>query len=150
MARVIVLGVGNALMRDEGVGARAAERLRDRVPPGIEVVVTGALGAATLPEVEGATHLLVLDAVDAGLAPGTVVRLEPDALLTRGVSRSAHEFGVPDLLLLLEHEGRAPERVVVVGVQPAAVEPGTDLSLEVEGALPRVVAAALDVLDEWV
>lgn len=153
MSATLVLGAGNVLMRDEGVGVRAAELLRDRAPSGVRVVAEGPIGPLTVSHVEGVTHLLVLDAVDAGLEPGTVVRREP----TQGGGRSAppggglsaHEFGVRDLLVLLEQTGSAPDRVVLLGVQPAAIEPGTDLSRDVEAALPRLVAAAIDVLAGW-
>jgi hydrogenase maturation protease len=148
MSRVVVLGAGNPLMGDEGVGVLAAESLEGRVPPRVEVLPAGALAATLLPLLEGVTHLLVLDAVDAGLAPGAIVRLHPEAAPWRP-SLSAHDFGVPDLLVLLEHEGRAPERVLVLGVQPGPIGPGTELSPEVRTALPRLVDAALEVLDGW-
>lgn len=149
MPRVVVLGLGNTLMRDEGVGVRAAERLRQLAPPDVEVVEAGTLGPATLPEVEGATDLLILDAVDAGRPPGTIVQVEPSALGPRGASLSAHDFVVADLLVMLEHVGRPPRRTLVLGVQPAVVGPGTALSPEVERALPGLVRTALSVLGTW-
>jgi hydrogenase maturation protease len=152
MSATLVLGAGNVLMRDEGVGVRAAELLRDRAPSGVRVVAEGPIGPSTVTHVEGVTHLLVLDAVDAGLEPGTVVRREPTPGGRSGPpggGLSPHEFGVRDLLVLLEQTGSAPDRVVLLGVQPAAVEPGTDLSRNVEASLPRLVAAALDVLAGW-
>jgi len=149
MSRVVVLGLGNGLMRDEGVGARAAERLRLVAPPEVEVIEAPTLGPATLPEVEGATHLLILDAVDAGRQPGTIIEVEPSALGSRGASLSAHDFVVADLLVMLEHVGRSPERSLVLGVQPAVVGPGAELSPAVERALPGLVRTALSVLAAW-
>lgn len=145
----VVLGVGNVLMGDEGLGVRAAERLRDRAPPGVRVVEAGALGPTTLVEVEGARHLLVLDAVDAGLAPGSIVRFEGADLVPHGPVLSAHEFGVTDLLALLAQRGDLPEETILLGMQPAVLEPRVSLSPEVEAALSGLVETALDVLSAW-
>ncbi len=146
---VVVLGVGNVLMSDEGVGCRAAELLRERVPPGVRVLSPGAIGPETVSDVEGATHLLVLDCIDVGREPGTVVSLDTAGLAPSAIAMSIHEFGVKDLVVLLGQQGSAPASVVVVGVQPANVAPGLELSSEVEAALPTLVEAALGVLEAW-
>ena len=146
---VVVLGVGNVLMSDEGVGCRAAELLREHVPPGVRVLSPGAIGPETVSDVEGATHLLVLDCIDAGREPGTVVRLDAAGLAPSAIAMSAHEFGLTDLVMLLGQRGCAPVSVVVMGVQPANVAPGLELSSEVEAALPPLLDAALDLLGSW-
>ena len=146
---VVVLGVGNVLMSDEGVGVRAADLLRERAPPGVRVLSPGAIGPKTVSDVEGATHLLVLDCVDVGREPGTVVSLDTAGLAPSAVAMSVHEFGVKDLVVLLGQRGSAPASVVVVGVQPANVAPGLELSSEVEAAMPTLVEAALGVLEAW-
>jgi len=148
-----VLGVGNVLMGDEGVGVRAAEALRGRVPDGVRVVEAGALGLELLAEFEAASRLLILDCVDAGMPAGRVLRLR-DAGIT-GSPRpnsphlSPHELGVGDLLSLAALHSKAPEEVVVLGVQPASVAPGLELSPEVAAALPRLVREALGIITRW-
>jgi hydrogenase maturation protease len=145
----VVLGVGNALLGDEGVGVRAAELLEGRVPDGTSVVAAGALGPATIVEIEGARHLLVLDAMECGLAPGSIVRCAGADLPPAGTHLSVHGFGVADLLVLLAQRGAVPEETVVLGVQPATLSPRTSLTPEVEAVLPELVDAALAVLEEW-
>jgi len=147
---VLVLGVGNLLMSDEGVGVRAAELLRDRVPDGVLVIEAGSLGPELLPDVEAASHLLVLDCVDAGRAPGTVVRIEGARLPPRGSPPpSAHEFSLADLLALASIHASAPDDVVLLGVQPARIAPGLELSAEVERALSRIAESGLAELERW-
>lgn len=145
---VVVLGVGNVLMSDEGVGSRAAELVRARVPPGVRVLSPGAIGPETVADLEGVTHLLVLDCIDSGREPGTIVRLDVADLPPLTFGMSLHEFGVKDLVVLLQQQGSAPESVVL-GVQPAKLAPGLELSPEVEAALPALVEAALGVLETW-
>ncbi len=146
-----VIGVGNLLLRDEGVGVRAAELLRERVPQGVRVVEAGGVGAELLPEVEDALRLLVLDCIDLGGAPGTIMRLGGGDVATEGGAHvSPHQFGLADLLVLSALRGTQPEEVVVLGVQPAAIEPGLDLSPEVGAALPRLVERAVEILERWV
>jgi hydrogenase maturation protease len=149
VSSVVVLGIGNILMRDEGLGVRAAEALLELAPPGVRVVVAGSLGPSTLPQVEDASRLLVLDAIEAGLAPGAVVRCDPSDLPPRPSSLSPHEFGVTDLLALLAQTAVLPERTVVLGIEPARIEPGIGLSPDVAAAIPRLVDAALAVLGAW-
>lgn len=142
--RTAVLALGNPLLSDEGVGAAALARLRDR--PGVEAVDGGTDGLTLLAWLRGIRRLLVLDAVETGLAAGTVVRLEPDALPG---GDGVHRLGLPDLLAALELLGEPPTQVVVLGVQPGRLEPGLDLSPEVARAVPALVEHAEAVLDGW-
>ncbi len=145
-----VLGVGNVLLGDEGIGVRAAETLRPRVPAGVRVLDGGPLSPELLPDVEDASHLLVLDCIDAGLPAGKVLRLDGTKLPEESSPHlSPHELGLKDLLALAALHGRAPREVVVMGIQPARIEPGLDLSPEVAASLPRLVDEALAVLARW-
>jgi len=145
-----VLGVGNVLMGDESVGVRAAQALRDRAPAGVRVVEAGALGLDLLPEIEGASRLLILDCVDAGMPAGRLIRVRDLAITSAPrPNLSPHELGVGDLLSLAALHGRAPEEIVVLGVQPASVAPSLELSPEVVAALPRLVEKALGILARW-
>lgn len=151
MTEILVLGIGNVLMSDEGVGPRAARDLEPRVPDGVRVIESGGLGIDLLHDVEEAGRLLVLDCVEAGVEPGRVVRLDGRSLAAGpGPHLSPHEFGVGDVLGLARLHGREPEEVVVLGIQPARIAPGTELSAEVDAALPGLVAEALGVLEAWI
>jgi hydrogenase maturation protease len=103
-----------------------------------------------LAEVCGCEKLLIVDAVDAGLPPGTTIRMDfsgPDP--QKIDTRNAHQSGIPGLLDDLRLLGQAPSEVVLVGVQPAAVGLGTRLSPEVAGALSAVSAEVVRQLDRW-
>ncbi len=141
---VLILGVGNRLLRDDGVGGRvAAELARLDLPPGIRAVDGGTMGRDLLPLVAAAAALVIVDAVDLRAEPGTVAALRDDAVsATLGVVRVLGGGGIGDLIAHARLAGRLPESVVLVAIQPASVEPGTDLTIAVETAVPRAVELA--------
>ncbi len=148
--RVTVLGIGNTIMGDDGLGVVALHALEGRVPPGVRLVDGGLFGLDLIAEVEGTTHLLVLDAVEAGRPPGSLVRLEGEAVPAYFSAKlSPHQIGIADVLALARLRGNAPQVVVVLGVQPARVEPSTELSPEVERAIPGLVEEALSTVISW-
>lgn len=152
----VVIGVGNILLGDDGVGVRAVEALRSEVerepstlPAATRLVDGGTLGVDLLDELEGARSLLLIDAVDLGQPAGTVSVLRGDAILdAAGTGGSRGPGGVPELLVAAGLTGWLPRQVALVGVQVDDTDPGTDLSRRVEAALPRAVEAARDVLRE--
>jgi hydrogenase maturation protease len=110
----------------------------------------GATGTDLLTAVCGCENLLILDAVDAGLPTGATIWMDfsdPDS--PKIDTRNAHQFGVPGLLDDLRLLGMAPRQVVLLGVQPAALGLGTQLSPEVAAALPIVCAEVVRQLDRW-
>jgi hydrogenase maturation protease len=150
--RRIVLGLGNILNRDEGLGVHGLEVLKRRLPPDahFEALDGGVLGLALLPLVENASHLLLLDAVDAGKAPGTVIELEgADIPLFFRAKLSWHQLGFQEVLELARARGHFPERLHLVGAQPADISTGDTLSEVVAAALPEVVERSLRVLERW-
>jgi hydrogenase maturation protease len=157
MHRIIVLGIGNTLNRDEGVGVhavRALEAQRPRSPvagqPSVEYLDGGALGLNLLPIVEEASHLLILDAVDAHQPPGAVIELAGDEIpLFSGIKLSQHQITFQEVLGLAAVRGKLPAHLRLIGVQPADLEIGLDLSPTIAAALPEVVARACAVLAEW-
>ena len=147
--RVVVLGVGNVLMADEGVGVHAVERLqsRFRLAEDIEVVDGGTTGMELLPMLHGADQLIIVDAVRVGKPPGSVVRLEGDEVPAFFKTKlSPHQIGVSDMLAALKFGGGAPARVVMIGVQPVSLELSMDLSPEVAARLDEVVGLVCDEL----
>jgi hydrogenase maturation protease len=142
---LLVLGIGNVLMGDDGVGVHAVRALaaaRDDgtgLPPGCDVVDGGTSGLSLLPLVTRASSLIVVDALDVGSRPGTVHTLTGSALYGKGRSLSVHEVGAGDLLAAARLTGGLPEDVVLVGVQVARVAPGCELSPPVRDALPEVM-----------
>ncbi len=143
-ANVLILGIGNLLLSDEGVGIHAVRCLAQReLPPGVEVLDGGTSGADLVDHLEGRTMVIVIDAASGDGPPGTIYRCEARDLIEQEGSLSLHEFGLADSLHMADQLGCAPQRVVVLGVQPATLEPGLDLSPEVAAALPRVLKLAL-------
>ncbi len=151
-ARVLVLGLGNVLLQDEGLGVRALKCLVDqyRFPDNVRIMDGGTLGMHLFPHLDGCTHLLILDAVETGSSPGTSARLEgPD--LEQALSRklSMHQAGVSELLAVGRLVGNLPAQVVVCGLQPENVEWGLDLSPAIAGQMDRLVSLAIEELRRW-
>ena len=149
---IAIVGVGNLLLSDDGVGIHAVRSLRSeaRVRSMARLIDGGTVGTDLLAEVCGCERLLIVDAVDAGLPPGHTVRMDfsgPDPQKIE--TRNAHQSGIPGLLDDLRLLGLAPSQVVLVGVQPAAMGLGTQLSPEVAGSLPIVSAEVVRQLDRW-
>lgn len=147
MTRTVVLALGNPLLADDGAGPAALARLPDL--PGVEGIDGGTAGLALLARVRGVARLLVLDAVETGYPPGTVVRLEGADLAGLPGGEGVHRLGLPDLLAALELLGEAPGEVVLLGVQPGSLEPGLALTPEVERALPFLTRCAEEQLAAW-
>ncbi len=147
---LLILGVGNILLRDEGVGVRLIERLGaspDRLPPDARLVDGGTLGVDLVPLIEEARGLLLVDAIDAGEAPGSVIVLRGrDVEDAFGTHMSPHQVGVGDLVSVCRLTGALPREVVLVGVQPAEVGVGIELSAPVAAALPEAAATIRDEL----
>lgn len=149
---VVVLGLGNRLRRDEGLGVCALERLYQRyiLPQGVQLVDGGVLGFELLAYVEEAQRLLVLDAALSGGAPGELLRFEDERAPTYfGMDDSAHRMGLFDLLSIAERQGHRPASVVILGMQPASVELGWGLSSTVAQRLDALADAAARQLAAW-
>lgn len=147
-ARIVVLGVGNVLMADEGVGVHAVTALEKGwvLPDDVRCVDGGTSTQELLGDLENVEHLIVLDAVRAGRAPGDLVRLEGDAVPRAFTTKlSPHQVGISDLLATLTFMGRAPGSVLLLGVEPARLE--LDLSLS-DVVAPRVPELCRQVVAE--
>lgn len=150
--KIVVLGLGNTLRRDEGLGVHAMERLYERyvLPPTAQLVDGGTLGLELLCYLEDADRALVLDAALTDGPPGTLLRVAGDEIPAYlGLRISPHEVGLADLLAVAQLRGSAPEEIVVLGMQPEALELGADLSDAVSQRLDDLVAAAIQELARW-
>ncbi|GAA1253345.1 hypothetical protein GCM10009665_50020 [Kitasatospora nipponensis] len=155
MDRVLVAGVGNLFLGDDGFGVETVRRLRTRpLPAHVEVVDFGVRGVHLAYQLlEGYRTLVLVDATDRGLAPGTVVMIEPTAGPVEAVALDGHRMNPDAVLALLATlsagTGTAPpERVLVVGCQPESVEEGIGLSAPVTAAVDEAVELILRVLAE--
>jgi hydrogenase maturation protease len=152
LARTLVLGLGNPLMGDDGLGLAALERLATRwvVPPEVQLLDGGTGGLQLLPPIEDADRLIFLDVIEAGEEPGRLVLLERDELPRFFAHKiSPHEIALRDVLALAELRGRLPAHLVAIGLQPARVTMGPGLSPEVEAGLPAMLDAVVARLEQW-
>lgn len=151
--RALVLGIGNPLMTDDGVGLRLLEALVEFTPslPGVEYVDAGTLSFLLLPRIECASALLVLDAARLGLHPGAVRSFTGAAMddFLRGASAGVHDVGLRDLLDAARLTDALPDRRALVGVQPESIGWGTELSATVQGSVHTAVLAAREILERW-
>lgn len=151
-ATTLVIGLGNPLMGDDGLGLAALARLREtwQVPPGVALLDGGTWGLTLLPPIEGAGEVLFLDAVRAGRKPGTLVRLaRPELPRTLGVKLSPHQVDLREVLAVLELRDTMPATMLCLGLEPASVELHDGLSPEVAERLDGLVDAAALQLRSW-
>jgi hydrogenase maturation protease len=147
----VVIGVGNTILSDDGVGVHAAMLLKDdpRLPSGVTVLDGGTLGLELIPYASDASRVLLLDAIHSDKAPGTFARMTGADLLATTGGWSAHQLGVADLIAALFLVSSHPQDIIVLGVQPANTDWGTTLSGKVQAALAGLVDAALSQLSLW-
>jgi hydrogenase maturation protease len=152
-SNAIVLGIGNLLNTDEGMGIHAVRRLEEQLGESnddLQFVDGGTLGLNLLPLIEAASHVLLLDCVDAGRPPGTVIELAKDQIpLYSGVKMSLHQTTFQEVLGLAEIRHSLPHHLHLIGVQPANLSVGVELSPIVADQLPEVVKRAKEILAGW-
>lgn len=153
-SETLVLGIGNILWADEGFGVRCVESLLagHELPDGVRAMDGGTQGLYLLPYVQQARNLLVFDAIDYGLEPGTM-RLIADAEVPRfmGAKKmSLHQTGFQDVIAAAEFTGQCPARMALIGVQPLQLEDyGGSLTPVVRARIPLAVRLAVRQLRRW-
>jgi hydrogenase maturation protease len=150
--RALVIGLGNPIMTDDGLGLAALERLRERcsLPESVRLVDGGTWGMNLLPLIEEADHVVFLDAIDAGRPAGATVVVERDELPRLfALKLSAHQIDLREVLAVAEWRGTLPSHLVAIGLQPGRVEMGSRLSPELECRLDEVVTLLLNRLEQW-
>lgn len=147
--RVLVAGVGNVLRGDDGFGPAVTERL-GRLPDRVEVLETGIGGVALLQELlSGCSGLILVDAVDRGERPGTVFVIDPEVGEAEHVA-DVHLANPERVLTMAKRMGALPERLLIVGCQPAGVDDlDQTLSPAVEQAVTVAVTKIRETLDAW-
>jgi len=146
---VLVLGMGNLLLEDEGLGIRALESLQQQyeIPGGVELLDGGTTGMGLLDDMSRREHVLVLDACQTGDPPGTLVRLAGDEVpVYFGMRISPHQMGLSDVLATLELSGEQPAEVTVLGLVPQSLEMRLELSRLIKQKLEDLVDAAVQEL----
>jgi hydrogenase maturation protease len=147
--RTLVIGIGNPLCCDDGLGVRAAQWLaKQDLPPGVQVEELGTPGWGLVNHFQGWQRVFLIDAVQMGTKPGTCRRLGANEtrLISENQSISLHEPGLADSLSLAQALNLLPEEIILFGVEPAFTGPGLELSPEVQKSIPSIVENILEEL----
>lgn len=136
----LVLGAGNILLSDEGVGVRVLEALQKQsLPDCVELVDAGTALVELLPLLSGRKKVVLIDAVKYGGKPGTIYRFTPaDVAELRQPNVSLHHVGILEALCMAEVTGWKPREVIIFGIEPGKVEWGMELTAEVATSVPKV------------
>lgn len=153
-SKTVVLGIGNVLLSDEGVGVHAVRYLQAKHfdLPGVEFVDGGTLSFGLAGAIEDAHCLIVIDAAEFSGTPGQVrvfVDEEMDRFLGSHARRSVHEVGLIDLMAIARLSGRLPERRAIIGVQPHTVDWGELPTGKVRAAIPVACSLAMELIEKW-
>jgi len=146
---ILVLGIGNVLLTDEGIGVRALKELERRYtfPDNVELLDGGTAGIELLRHIRNRDYLIIIDAMKCGQEPGTVVRVEGDDVPAAFRTRiSPHQLGLSDLLAAAMLTGELPQNLVLYGVEPVSIDIGLDLTDTVEASLTKLMGAIVDEL----
>jgi hydrogenase maturation protease len=147
--KTLVLGIGNVLLQDEGLGIHALAELQRRFTfdEGVELLDGGTAGVALLRYLDGRGHVVVIDAIAAGHPPGTVFRVEgEDVPRTFHQRISPHQIGLSDVLATALITDALPARIVMFGVEPKDLTTGLELTSEVDASLEKLVCAVVEEL----
>ena len=150
----LIMGVGNTLQGDDGVGVHALRWLQDALGtrPSIRLYDAGTLGATLLVEIEQTRRLIFIDAMRMNTAAGTVRCFEGVAMdqwLRRAQAGSVHEVSLSELLDMARLLDRLPPQRALIGIEPGRIGWGEQLSAELSGALPQVEHCVREVLSRW-
>jgi len=146
--RIVIVGVGNVLLKDEGIGVhvvRALQEMSLASPNGEVEVIDGGTSPSAFDSAEGADKLIIVDAARGGCEPGTIYRFAPDEVSGGPkLLYSLHDLGLLDSLRMMESVGNPPRETVIIGVEPAEVDWGLELTPTLMGKLPDVVRLVVE------
>jgi len=148
----MVLGIGNLLLSDDGVGVHIVNRLRNEYtfPDNVTLIDGGTKGLDLLPLLEGKEKVLFVDAANFNKEPGTIDTVMGEnipAFLSQKLSM--HQIGVPDMLFAARLMGIFPPEMCLIGIQPKSMETSTEMSEEVKNRFDELYLKVLDKLREW-
>ena len=152
--RILILGIGNVLWADEGFGVRCVEAMAEThaLPDAVRLLDGGTQGLYLLPFLDGIEALIVFDAIDYGLPPGTmkVVRDDEVPAFMGAKKMSLHQTGFQDVIATARLMGQCPPRMVLIGCQPVELEDyGGGLRPAIAARIPEALRIARAVLAEW-
>jgi hydrogenase maturation protease len=150
--KVTLIGLGNLLLRDEGIGIHAVRALEAGypLPPGLEIIDGGTAGLDLLPYIEGRDRVLFVDAVNFQKEPGYIGVLENQEIPARLSHKgSLHHLGLIDVLAVAQLLDVAPVEICLIGIQPHLIETGLELSELLQAKLPQLLTRILAKIQDW-
>jgi len=151
-SEILVLGVGNVLMQDEGIGVYLVRELQTRYSfsPAIEVVDGGTTGLGLLDHFENRTKVLMVDAVNVGQPPGSIVQLSNGEVKSQFEEKmSLHHLGLSDVLGVIELLGMKPPEIQLIGIQPHSMEVNFGLTSKLQSRFDEYLEKILVQLNRW-
>lgn len=149
--KIVVLGVGNELLCDEGIGIHVAKELQKEniLPPEVEVIEGGTNGFGLINIITDTDRLIVIDSIKGGSEPGTLYKFDiedapgtPDLFKT-----SVHQIGILEVINLSSLIGKTP-KTTVIGVEPKSISTGMELSKEVRAKIPKVIELVTEEVEK--
>ncbi len=150
--KIVILGIGNILLSDEGVGVKVVKDLEKRLKSieNLELVDGGTGGFFLLSFIESAEKLLVIDTISGNSPPGTIYKFKNEEIPSQTIEKiSLHEISFSDILTLAKLRGKFPKEIVIIGIEPESLEMGIELSEPVKANYEKLIEEVLKQLKEW-
>ncbi|CRK83824.1 HyaD/HybD family hydrogenase maturation endopeptidase [Neobacillus massiliamazoniensis] len=150
--KITILGIGNTLFSDEGVGIHLLPLLEEamRDYENIEIIDGQTDGMKLLGPVEDAQNLIIIDAINAGKEGGTIIKLEGDEIPAYfGIKMSIHQIGFQEVLFAAKMRERYPDQIIMFGMQPTSLELGVELSETNRGRLRELAKEVINQVNRW-
>lgn len=143
--KIIILGIGNILLGDEGIGVHVVSFLRSRkLPSNVEVIDGGTATFNLLPRISGVSKLIVVDAVEGKGKPGSIYRFTPDDIKAeKKICASLHQIGLLNVLEMADKIGEKPKATVIIGIEPQNTDWGLELSTKIKKKIPQIIEVVL-------
>lgn len=151
--KVLVMGIGNTLLQDDGIGVHVTELFKSsqQPNPNLEVLDGGTIGLSLLPEIEDADAVIIVDAAEIGEPPGTmrIFHNQEIDLQLAGKKKTVHEVALSDLFSAAAIRGRCPARRALIAIQPACTDLGLKPTPAVQAAIPGACSAITTMTRRW-
>ncbi len=150
--KIAVLGLGNILLQDEGVGVHVVKKLEKQYQfdPSVNLIDGGTSGFDLLPYFEENDKIIIVDAINFSEHPGFIGAYENDDILRRlNKKLSLHHLGLTDLLADLKLHDIEPSEIYLLGIQPSSMEMGLELSAVISAKMDRLIELVLQKMEQW-
>jgi hydrogenase maturation protease len=152
LGKISIIGLGNILLRDEGVGVHVVHAIKERFTfsPPVELIDGGTMGLDLLPFLENYEKILIVDAVDFGKEPGYIEEIEDDYIPSVLLPKlSVHHIGLCDVLFAAKLMDIKPEKVCLIGVQPESIDVGLEMTEPIKATLEALTGLIIEKLKQW-